>query len=227
MEHAARLARFKESDLYVVITGAFCGGRSPVAVLEACLRAGVKLVQLREKEMDTGALFDLAMAFRDRTREAGALLIMNDRLDVALAAGADGVHLGQRDLPVEAARRLAPGLIIGASTHSLSQALAAQDSGASYVNIGPIFPTGTKATAVSPLGPEAISGIAPALGIPFTCMGGIKPHNVGELVQRGARHIAVVTAVTEAREVEAAARELRARIHSSLPLETAPSNPGI
>jgi thiamine-phosphate pyrophosphorylase len=212
MDRDARMARFRESDLYVVITSTFCGGRSPVAVLEACLKAGVKLVQLREKELEAGELFDLAMAFRDRTREAGALLIMNDRLDIALAADADGVHLGQRDLPVEAARQLAPELIVGASTHTLFQALAAQSSGASYVNLGPIYPTGTKTTPVQPLGPDAVTIIGPELRIPFTCMGGIKPHNMDELVQRGARHLAVVTAVTEAQDVEAAARELRARI---------------
>ncbi|MBI2435168.1 MAG: thiamine phosphate synthase [Candidatus Hydrogenedentes bacterium] len=204
-----RMHRFRETDLYVVITSDFCAGRSPLAVLDACLDAGVRLIQVREKSMDTADLFDLVMAFRVHTEEVGALLLVDDRLDVALAAGADGVHLGQRDLPVEAARYLAPELIIGASTHSLSQALAAEHAGASYVNIGPIFPTSTKTATAPPLGPDAISLIAPELGIPFTCMGGIKLENVREVAGRGARHIAVVTAVTAADDVAGAARALR------------------
>lgn len=212
MDHATRLARFRQADLYVVITSAFCAGRSPVTVLEGCLAAGVKLIQLREKDMHTADFFDLAMAFQVRCQEAGALLIIDDRLDLALAAEADGVHLGQRDLPIEAARHLAPELIIGASTHSLYQALAAQSSGASYVNIGPIFATATKETGMDPLGPEAVSTIGPELRIPFTCMGGIKLDNLDALTQRGARHCAVVTAVTEAPNVEAAARAMRAKM---------------
>jgi len=209
MDHAARLERFRKADLYVVITSAFCAGRSPVAVLEDCLRAGVRLVQLREKELPGAELFDLAVAFRARTEEMGALLIVNDRVDVALAARADGVHLGQEDLPVEAARAIAPELILGASTHNLSEALAAQAGGASYVNIGPIFDTTTKSVPTGAVGPDALSEIAPQLHIPCTCMGGIKAHNIGELVRRGARHVAVVTAVTEAPDVQAAATALR------------------
>ena len=108
------------------------------------------------------ALYALAVECRRRTEAAGALLIIDDRLDMALAAEADGVHLGQADLPVAAARRLAADLIIGASSHSLEKALAAQEAGASYVSIGPIFPTATKPQAVA-LGVEAISRLAPYL----------------------------------------------------------------
>ena len=151
MTHRERLALFDQADLYVVITEALCAGRSALDVLGKTLAAGVRLVQLREKDMGGRELYERALAFRRETEAAGALLIINDRLDIALATGADGVHLGQDDLPVAAARRLAPDLIIGASTHSLEDALAAQEAGASYVNIGPIFPTQTKEN-VTPLG---------------------------------------------------------------------------
>ena len=214
MTHSERLARFDESDLYVVITEQFCAGRSSLAVLEETLRAGVTLVQLREKEMDDGPLFDLAIAFRKATRDAGALLILDDRLDVALAADADGVHLGQTDLPIASARRLAPDLIIGSSTHSLDEALAAQSAGASYVNIGPIFATQTKRVATGVAGPAMIDAIVPHLAIPWTTMGGIKLHNIDEVLQRGARHAAVITAVTAAHDVCAAAKELRDAIRA-------------
>ncbi len=160
MDLARRLAAFERADLYVVITQAFCAGRSGLAVLDQVLAAGVGIVQLREKDLTGRGLYELAVAFRRRTEAGGALLIIDDRLDIALAAGADGVHLGQQDLPVAAARRIAPDLIIGASSHSLEEALAAQEAGAGYVNIGPIFPTATK-PAVSPLGPEAIAAHRP------------------------------------------------------------------
>jgi thiamine-phosphate pyrophosphorylase len=176
-------------------------------------------VQLREKDLNSRLLFELAVEFRRQTQAAGALLIINDRLDIALAAGADGVHLGQDDLPVSAARRLGPELVIGASTHSLEEALAAQEAGASYVNIGPIFATPTKEEA-TPLGPEMIDRVVPQLRIPWTTMGGIKETNINQVVSRGARHPAVITAVTAAPDPTAAAKELRQKIADGLPAHT-------
>lgn len=216
MNHDQRLAAFAQTDLYVVITEAFCAGRSPLAVLAMTLAAGVRLVQLREKDMAGGALYRRALEFRRLTKDAGALLIVNDRLDIALAAGADGVHLGQDDLPIGAARRIAPDLIIGASTHSLEEALAAQEAGASYLNIGPIFATQTKALPTAPLGLEAIDRIAPRLRIPWTTMGGLKSSNLAQVVARGARHPAVMTAVTAALDPTAAAWKLRKIINPRL-----------
>ncbi len=209
MTYAGRMAWFEHSDLYVVITEAFCAGRDGLDVLDQVLAAGVTLVQLREKDMTTLAMFDRARAFRERTRAAGALLIIDDRVDLALAVDADGVHLGEHDLPIAAARAIAPELILGASAHNLDEALQAQDAGASYVNIGPIFGTRTKQLPMAPLGPEALDTIAPRLHIPWTTMGGIKAHNIHEVVTRGATHIAVVTAVTAAKDVRSAAMELR------------------
>jgi thiamine-phosphate pyrophosphorylase len=208
MDYARRLRRFEAADLYVVITEALCAGRGALDILKQVLAAGVRLVQMREKDRSGRELYELAREYRRLTREAGALLIINDRLDIALAADADGIHLGQDDLPVAAARRLAPELIIGASTHSLEEALAAQAAGASYVNIGPIFPTGTKPLATF-LGPAAIDRIAPHLAIPWTTMGGITKDTIHEVVRRGARHPAVITAVTAAPDPGRAARELR------------------
>lgn len=203
-----RLAAFAAADLYVVITEAFCAGRHAHDILVQTLMAGVSLVQLREKEKSGRGLYNLALEFRRLTEAAGALLIIDDRLDIALASGADGVHLGQEDLPLEVARQIAPDLLIGASTHSLEEALAAQDQGASYVNIGPIFATQTK-PAVTPLGLEAIDRIAPHLRIPWTTMGGINQKNISQVVFHGARHPAVMSAVTAAADPRAAALELR------------------
>jgi len=210
-----RTERFKACGLYVVITEAHCAGRSALDVLDACLDAGVRLIQFREKEGDAAGLYARAQAFRERTYKVGALLMVNDRVDIALAVRADGVHLGQSDLPIAVARRIAPGLILGASSHNLEEALAAQNAGASYVNIGPIFATQTKTVPTGAVGPGMIDVIAPHLAIPFTCMGGIKEHNVHEVLARGARHIAVVTAVTAAPDVCAAARALEDAIRGA------------
>jgi len=210
--HAERIARFHAADLYVVITQEFCGERSSLEVLDAVLRAGVRIVQLREKHLAAEPYYELAVAFRERTFEAGALLIINDRLDIAMACGADGVHLGLDDLPVAVARVLAPNMIIGASSHSLDEALAAEQAGASYVNIGPIFDTATKEVGTGAIGPEAIDAIRPYLIVPWTTMGGIKLHNIEQVLERGARHPAVVTAVTAAPDPEEAAGQLRAAI---------------
>jgi len=208
--HAERLARFDETDLYVVITEAFCAGRPALDVLEGALRGGARLIQFREKDGSARDVYRQALAFQQRCAESGAVLIIDDRVDLALAIGADGVHLGMSDLPIEAARAIAPDLIIGASSHCLDEALAAQEAGASYVNIGPIFVTQTKSVPTGALGPQAIDDIAPRLTIPWTTMGGIKEHNIREVVARGAKHPAVVTAVTAAEDPEAATRALRA-----------------
>lgn len=210
--HAERIERFDQADLYVVISQDYCAERTALEVLEAVLRAGVKIVQMREKDLPTRLLYEQAIAFREQTLEAGALLIINDRLDIALAAAADGVHLGLDDMPVPVARELAPDLIIGASTHSLDEALAAEQAGASYVNIGPVFDTSTKSVITGTIGPEAIDAIRPYLTVPWSAMGGIKAHNIDQVLDKGARHPAVVTAVTAAPNPEEAASQLRAAI---------------
>jgi len=206
-----RQARFAATDLYVVTCAPLSNGRSNFDVLDAVIAGGGRIIQLRDKDLAIGPFYDMAIRFRDRTRAAGILLVINDHLNVALAVDADGVHLGQDDFPVEAARRIAPDLLIGCSTHSLDEALKAEQAGADYVNIGPIFPTDTK-EHVQPLGPKAIKIIAPKLTVPFTVMGGINAANIDAVIDAGARRVAVVTAVTKAPDMAAAVRHLHAWI---------------
>lgn len=212
MERQTRLNLFTKGDLYVVITEAYCAGRSSLEVLKACLDTGVRIVQLREKSISDHALYSLACQWRDLTAAYEAAFIVDDRVDIALAAEADGVHLGDTDLPLVAARQMAPGLLLGASTHSLEEALHAQSEGADYVNIGPVFPTQTKQLSIGAVGPELIKQIRPHLHIPFTCMGGIKPGNIGQVLAAGAQIVAVVTAVTAADDIAHAVFELRGMI---------------
>ena len=203
---------FSNIDLYPVTCEKLSAGRSNIQVLEGLIAGGAKVVQLRDKEASPGYLYRMAVVFRKMTAKAGMLLIVNDYVDIAMAVDADGVHLGQDDMPPEAVRNIAPDLIIGVSTHSLSQALTAQSAGADYINVGPIFPTGTKEVAVKVMGPEAVTEIGGQVDIPFTVMGGIKESNMDEVLERGARRLAVVTAVTEAEDIEETVRRMRERI---------------
>ena len=212
--HDERMGVFRSAGLYLVTSQALSDGRTTETIVHAALTAGVSLIQLREKDLSTRALTALARRVRELTARAGALLIINDRVDVALDVGADGVHLGQDDLPVAEARRLAPDLIIGGSSHSLEEAVALEAAGASYVNIGPLFPTQTKDWSADFLGIEGLKAIAPHVSIPFTVMGGIKASHIPDLRAAGACTIAVVTAVTAAPDPEQAARELLALIRS-------------
>jgi len=208
------MARFERAGLYLVTSQGLSRGRSTEDIVRLALAGGVRLIQLREKEMPFSKLFRLAEKIRSMTKKAGALLIINDRLDLALAVEADGVHLGQDDLPAAYARKIAPALIIGASTHSLKEAIAAQKAGASYINIGPIFPTKTKKWNEKFLGIPKMKQIAAKIQIPFTVMGGIKAEHIPDLVRAGAKTIAVVTAVTAAENPRQAAKELLALIRS-------------
>jgi thiamine-phosphate pyrophosphorylase len=212
MTREERVAIFASSDLYLVITEAFCRGRSSIQVLTEALDAGVKVVQLREKNLSDKSLYRLALRFREITAKANVLLIIDDRIDIAHACRADGVHLGQDDLPVEAARPVAPELIIGCSSHSADQAITAQNAGADYVNIGPIFATQTKSGPTKPLGLEAIPAVASHITIPWTVMGGIKVSNIDSVLARGAKHVAVVTAITAADDIYGACIALRDKI---------------
>ena len=182
--------------------------RSTPDIVKSALMGGVKVVQLREKDRSDQQLYNLALELRWITAEADALLIINDRLDIAMAVQADGVHLGQNDFPVEKAREMAPDLIIGASTHSIEEARSAQEKGASYINIGPVFPTKTKDWTGDFLGLEKLRSIAAEVHIPFTVMGGIKMHHIPELKAEGVKTITLVTAITMADDPESASRKL-------------------
>jgi thiamine-phosphate pyrophosphorylase len=209
------MQRFQAAGLYLVTSQALSAGRTTVEIVRAALSGGVKLIQLREKDMPLCDYVKLAEQIRVMTTTAGCLLIINDRVDVALAVGADGVHLGQDDFPIPAARRLAPELIIGSSTHNVEEALRAQNEGASYINIGPIYPTGTKVWEGEYLGLEGLRTIAAVARVPFTVMGGIKKSHFPGLIEAGARTIALVTAVTAASDTEEATRALLEQIVSS------------
>ena len=212
--HRERLRAFLQADLYLVTSQDMSCGRSTVEVVDIALAAGVRLVQLREKGLAGPELRGLAEEVRDLTSKAGAVLIINDSVELALAVGADGVHLGQQDCPVAEARIAAPDLLVGASTHSVEEARKAEQDGASYINIGPVFRTQTKSWDDEFLGLDGVRRIGNEVEVPFTVMGGIKEEHIPDLIAAGAAAIAVVTAVTAAEHPGEAAESLLSTIRS-------------
>jgi thiamine-phosphate pyrophosphorylase len=200
---------FSRVDIYPVISSEFTNGRDVLYVLRQIAEAGARIVQLREKNKTKAEIFSLALEYRRITTQFNMLLILNDHLDIALATDADGVHLGQDDLPLEPARKLGSGIIIGSSTHNLEEALAAQAAGADYINIGPVYPTGTKAVACGAIGVETLKNVSAKVNMPFSVMGGIKACHIPELLACGARKIAMVTEITQAEDIRTRTIELR------------------
>ncbi|HEX3605088.1 MAG TPA: thiamine phosphate synthase [Candidatus Dormibacteraeota bacterium] len=209
----ARLARVR---LYVV-TAAEDPPERVLATVGAACEAGAEAVQLRRKGEDARLVLRLAERCRTLVPEGGpTLLVVNDRIDIALAAGADGVHLGQDDLPLAAARRIWPQGLLGRSTHSLAQALAAESEGADYIGVGPVWATPTKPGRPA-VGLELVSAVAAArLRIPWVAIGGVDAGNVAEVLAAGAAAVAVVRAVTAAADPVAAARRLHDAIRAGV-----------
>ena len=204
-----KLEIFRSADIYPVISSEFCLDRSPFDIFTACAESGAKIIQLREKHKGDKFLYELAVKCRPVADRFGVLLMIDDRVDVALAAGADGVHLGQEDMPIRVARKLGPELFIGNSTHNVPEALAAEAAGADCINVGPIYPTQTKSVNCGAVGLNMIHEVTSRVSLPFTVMGGIKIHRFGELLRAGARVLAMVTEITTAPDAAAKVRELR------------------
>jgi thiamine-phosphate pyrophosphorylase len=193
-----------DAALYVILDRGAARGRDLVDLLDAVIAGGCRMVQLREKEWPSGRLLPLAERVRARCAAAGVTFVVNDRLDLALAVGADGVHLGQDDLPARAARPLLrAGMILGVSTHSLAQARAAQAEGADYVAVGSMFATRSKAD-FQLVGPDLVRKLRAEIRVPLIGIGGITHDNVREVIAAGADGVAVISAVGAADDPRAA-----------------------
>jgi len=203
-----------DPSLYVILDRAATQGRDLAEILDATIAGGCRLIQLREKEWPSGRLMPLAERLRDRCRRAGVTFIVNDRVDLAIAVGADGVHLGQDDLPTRAARPLLhPGMVLGRSTHSVAQAREAQSEGADYIAVGSMFPTQTKPD-FELVGPELLRTVRPETKAPLIGIGGITRENVAQVIRAGADGVAVISAVCGAPDPAAATREFLAAIRT-------------
>ena len=200
-------------DLYVITDEVLSGGLPHEVIAERAIRGGADVIQLRDKTRSCRDLIRIGRSIRSVTGPAGAVFIVNDRLDVALACGADGVHLGQGDLRTGVARQIAPpGFIIGVSVGGVEEAAAAEKEGADYVVVSPVFSTGSKNDAGPGLGLGLIREIRMHVSVPVLAVGGIGPENVCSVIDAGADGIAVISAVVAQPDIPAAARRLASLI---------------
>jgi len=194
--------------LYAIIDPAQGGGLPPGQVAEALLAAGVRLIQLRDKHASSGELYESAHRVSECVRKAGGIFIVNDRADIACAVDADGVHVGQDDLPVEAARALVgPGKLIGYSTHVLEQVREADGSTADYIAFGPIFPTASKENPDVVVGLEGLGEARKATRKPLVAIGGITLENARAVIAAGADSVAVIRGLMSAPDITERAQE--------------------
>jgi thiamine-phosphate pyrophosphorylase len=201
-------------DLYVITDRQQSGGRPLLTVVEAALRGGARAFQLREKDLPPRELYPLAQEMRQLTQSYGARLLINDRVDVALAVNADGVHLTTASLPASIARQLlGPDRLIGVSTHNVAEAQAAE-RGADFLVFGPIFFTPSKAPYGQPVGLDALRAVRAAVELPVLAIGGIKKANIDQVLAAGANGIAVISAIIAADDPMAATQDLLGTLRS-------------
>ena len=178
------------------------------------LKGGVRAVQLREKDLPIRELLGLARELRGITREFKARLFVNDRVDVAVAVDADGVHLGHQSMPVDAVRKIVgPRMLIGVSTHTVQEAQEAEQGGADFITFGPVFMTPSKARYGAPVGPEALKELKKRIRIPVFGLGGITRKNMHEVMQAGADGIAMISAIIAAEHVQKASEDIVNSLH--------------
>ena len=203
-------------SLYLVTDRTLSLGRSTVEVVRAAIRGGVSCVQLREKGCSTREFMDEARLLKALLAGTGVPLFINDRLDVALAVGADGVHLGQNDLAIADARRLVGNrMIIGISAESVADAIRAEAEGADYIGASPVFTTPTKTDTAPPLGLDGLRAIRRAVQLPLVAIGGIDADNAAQVLRAGADGLAVVSAIVSAPCPRTAAAAIRQQIETT------------
>jgi thiamine-phosphate pyrophosphorylase len=216
MGNEALIERFNQARLYVITCPPKDGPQGYEGMVRAACQGGADIVQFRDKLVSGKERYTVAGRLRKICQDFGVLFIVNDALEVALAVEADGVHLGQDDLPVSEAKKLmhpmgVKNFLVGTSTHSLEQALEAERQGADYIGIGPVFATPTKPT-YNPVGFELVRQVTAAVRRPHVAIGGIDPSNVAEVLAAGAQRVAVVRAVCGQEDIAAAAKRMKQAI---------------
>lgn len=202
-----------DTDIYAITAEEFSREKDNIEVVEEMLEAGIKLIQYREKNKSDREKYKQCQKIRQLTREAECKLIINDDVALAMLVDADGVHLGQDDFPLEEVRKtVRKDMIIGLSTHSPAQGKSAQEIGADYIGVGPVFATNTKEDVVLPVGLEYVEFAANNLEVPFVAIGGIKAHNIEEVKKKGAYCFAMVTEIVGAIDIREKVKEIRSII---------------
>ena len=200
-------------ELYAITDRKMLGKVSEVEAARLCFEGGADVVQLRMKDTDGGEMLEKAKAIQEIAQQYCKFFIVNDRLDIAVLAGADGVHLGQTDIPVQEARRLVGDeMIIGVSASTVEEAVKAVDDGADYIGVGSIFNTSTKPDADQGIGLDTLMDICQAVDVPVVAIGGINKGNIRDVIRAGADGAAVVSAIMAKPDIKAAAHELKVMV---------------
>lgn len=203
-------------SLYILTDPLLSQGRTHLEVVEAAVAGGATAIQFRDKQLTTRRFFEIGQALRQLCRAAGVTFIVNDRLDVALALEADGVHLGPDDLPPANARRLVPnGFLLGVSVDNVREAQAAVAEGANYLGAGPVFPTHTKLDTGPVMGVNGLAAIVTAVSVPVVGIGSIGPANLATVIATGAAGVAVISAAVSATNITRAVSEMRTIIETT------------
>lgn len=206
-------SKFPDTDLYCLTSHEHSNGKENIDVVREMIDAGISIIQYREKDKSMLEKYNECKVIRELTKEAGVTFIVNDNVDLAILTGADGVHIGQDDLPIEDVRRLVGrDVIIGISTHSKEQAEDAVQRGADYIGVGPIFKTDTKKDVCDPVGLDYLDYVVEHIRIPFVAIGGIKEHNISEVHAHGAKCIALVTEIVGAENIGEMINRLREEV---------------
>ncbi|MCL2389153.1 MAG: thiamine phosphate synthase [Elusimicrobia bacterium] len=201
---------FAQADLYCITAQEFSNGRGNIETVKMLLDSGIKIIQYRQKEATASQKLKECEAIRKLTQSYKACFIVNDNADIALLVDADGVHVGQDDLPISAVRRIiGTDKIVGVSTHAPKQALKAVSDGADYIGVGPVYKTFTKKDVCSAVGLEYVQWAAQNIKIPFVAIGGIKEHNIVQVKTAGAKCFALVTEIVGAQNIELKIKNLR------------------
>lgn len=205
-----KLKNLMNQQIYCITAEEYSNGRSNIEMVKMMVEAGIKIIQYREKNKKKLLKYEECKVIRQITELADVLFIINDDVDLALAVEADGIHIGQDDLPIEAVRKLVgDDMIIGLSTHSLEQANDAVERGADYIGVGPIFKTNTKKDVCASVGFDYLDEVVKCIDLPFVAIGGIKEHNLPEVVNHGAKCVAIVTDITKAEDVVSKIKRLK------------------
>jgi thiamine-phosphate pyrophosphorylase len=191
----------KDFRLYAITGEQFHPGRDLIEVMEQAILGGVDIIQLRDKTSGKEELLRKARALRELTRRYDVTFIVNDHIEIAMEVDADGIHLGQDDMPMLEARKIVGSKIIGISTHALQEALLAEQQGADYIGVGPVFRTATKVDVVDPVSVQYVREVAQTIKIPFVAIGGIKLNNVDEVIEAGATRICAVSEIVGSSDV--------------------------
>lgn len=204
------LKNIMNQQIYCITAEEYSNGRSNIEIVTQMIKAGIRIIQYREKNKKKLLKYQECRILREITKKAGVLFIINDDVDLAILVEADGVHIGQDDLPIEGVRKLVgEEMIIGLSTHSLEQAKEAVIRGADYIGVGPIFSTNTKKDVCDTVGFDYLDEIVKNINLPFVAIGGIKEHNLKEVIKHGAKCVAIVTDITSAEDIENKIKKLK------------------